>query len=577
MTAQIVQAPAPSRRMMSAGAAVGLYLWLHLRRSGSWVAAAWIVMAALDYLLFAGKFHRLMAVHSARDFSMGTTVLFQFSMLIIPILTILTPMALTVSLDDALFLLPIRTRTLVSWLCFYGAAGSVICWLLNVALIWRPSGLTLPWIWPAVMVLCIQCAMLTARFLCAKWLRPFAIIFALLGLVFFGVLSAVCNVPETALILVYLALAGAGYGLAAIGATRTRHGDRLLGEIAPRLHARATDKKQFSSKLAAQIWIERRMERWFLPAIIVYLNTSILLMRVGTTASTPYVDKISLAEFLTNHAHHIYAITYGNSTWAGLSPLTPIITVAMFAPFAAIISIDLRERNNGIFSFLKTHPIGNQDWITAKLRVCADSAAAIWLTLIPFIILWTTLPARMNGRMGTVGGAILANQDSHSVVLIIAMTLGLMLLTWKAQADNVFLIFTARSPYLRYGVAAAFWGLIVLTVGAATFADQHAHAYSHSQIEAFLGSLMAIAVLIKLAVCGRTLSTLLRRRLLTMAALRRILIFWVAAAVTLIALFSFALTPYHITWWQMALGVLLLMPGVRFALAPLALAWERSR
>jgi hypothetical protein len=89
--------------------------------------------------------------------------------------------------------------------------------------------------------------------------------------------------------------------------------------------------------------------------------------------------------------------------------------------------------------------------------------------------------------------------------------------------------------------------------------------------------LAGAAVLLKGLAAAWSLSALNQRRLVPSGVLWRMLAIWLALAAGLFAALYALLPDRWFYWPAVVLGIVLLLPLTRLALAPLALSWNRHR
>ncbi|MCW3062326.1 MAG: hypothetical protein JWQ02_4147, partial [Capsulimonas sp.] len=455
-------------------------------------------------------------------------------------------------------------------------------WIANVLLIWRPVGLDMPVLWPVAMLIALQASSLAVRY---RPTLPTHIVNTFLMLIWvFLMMTPKIREPfsDVELAAGFLVLGGWMYITTLDGAAKTRRGETwaIFPKRERRVHQRPI--APFASSVRAQAWMERRN---YLPMLAVMIAGNSLLSLMMSFAA-PFTGEIWPITLLTHFSHHIYARS-GFST----GPFTPLVSLPFFSLLLLTVMTMIRARNKSTPPFSPVLPIDSSTWVAAKLRVFAEGTRVIWATQILLWLIWATVPAWMDGKPIPVGialwNSLKPQMDAHDAFALAALLIGLAFLTWKVQTDHLFLIATFRSPLLCVAgalvVCAAY-----LTVCAAAYpiSIEGIHAFAFKvphwspispQRKMLADNILVIGTPVKLALTAYLLTVLRRRGHLSASNLRRTLALWSTIALLFIVLFGFALSPYQIAWYQSALGVLFFMPGVRLSLAPLALAWDRSR
>ncbi|BDI33747.1 hypothetical protein CCAX7_57980 [Capsulimonas corticalis] len=555
MLTQVLRSPASPRRY-SAAQGIALYLWMRFRRMFELIAAVWLISALADQMFLTGR------IASFADAVKGPHLI---SMVLIPGLLLLAPMVAISEIDENLWTLPVRTQTLVGWLMCYGCAGVALFWIANAVCVWRPAGLDVPIWWPAALLVAIQATALGVRCQPFTFGALHALIYSLctIFLVVGGGIAYANHVTPEALGVRYLTVAALAYILGVVGAERMRSGDWIGGVSHADVNSGRTLQGKFRSASRAQAWFEWRNHGFYITAAVAGLGALTL-----PVLFIPLISEIRVITLLTHGAHHVYA-----NMWAANVPPFLVVAVLYFSLVFGCASPGMRESDKTLSQFLATRPVDCTGLVAGKLRAAALSAGAAWASLAPFFLIWMLLPAYEYGQREFLGQALwsaLATViDARWVMAGVAGFLLLLLLSWKLQVDTLFLQLTGR-PWAPW----AFTGIIVLPLAIPPF---YSHVLHNAAFQPYLAGAAVGAALVKLASTAFIVRALRRRGIISARTLNISLAVWAGAALLLIGLFCATLAPYHIAWWQTAAGVLLFMPGVRLALAPLALAWDRSR
>jgi hypothetical protein len=159
--------------------------------------------------------------------------------------------------------------------------------------------------------------------------------------------------------------------------------------------------------------------------------------------------------------------------------------------------------------------------------------------------------------------------------MIVAIAVVLLVWTWKRQLDSLY-VGLIGSKWVEATVA---WGAIPVMYFFCIFvASIYESPYSHYAITLavwpwFLGTLL----LFRLATAAWALREALRHRLLRPRTAACWIAAWLLLAVALFGLLAWAMRPGFLPMYDLACGVVFVLPIVRLAAAPLVLAWNRHR
>ena len=448
-----------------------------------------------------------------------------------------------------MFVLPVRTRTLVAWPMIWGCLYLGCVWLFTATLILRPTGNAVPLVWP-IAVLGVGLTLLQALQwmpLAQNWLGIVIAVPLVLALMIIVLLVAVFQVPEPIAASIFLALlpltCTAGLG----GVALARRGDVFAWEAWNRFVAwtaewRKPAEHPFRSAARAQFWFECRSFAWSLPLFVGLL--------------VPFMAIIFLPE-------KILALEIDLTlAWKQLA-------ILLLLP-AFLANICGGQFGNPSFPFLATRPISSAALVRSKLQMALATAIA------------ACIPVMVVGALFLVSPSILdsALQASQSVGAPKAAVIGLLLvvspvlLTWKALVESLWIGLAGR-PWLINTLAFGFAGLL----GCGTLFGLW--VLVHPEVQTLLWSLtpwlIGLVLVIKLVVAVYVVYSLVRSRLATPAAAGLMIGAWglIAAVLCLIAVW---LIPGQLFSVSGALAaVVLSVPFSRLAGAPLTLEWNRHR
>jgi len=158
------------------------------------------------------------------------------------------------------------------------------------------------------------------------------------------------------------------------------------------------------------------------------------------------------------------------------------------------------------------------------------------------------------------------------IVRVLLATLVPIYLLWKLSSDALFIDISGKS----WLTASALLAVFSILLGCA-YLIEHYPAIPHSHDQRVLSGIFAGLAIAKLAALSAIVSALLRRGLVDWVLVNRIALPWCLSA-ALISATAVVLVPSNvIAPFGVVSIVILLMPGVRIALAPLTLEWDRHR
>jgi hypothetical protein len=455
------------------------------------------------------------------------------------------------------FALPVPTAALVFWPMFYGMLGAGLLWVALATLLLRPCGLDPALLWPALLL-----ASFTGWLQVIAW-RPFGwpwvrVFLAVLLLGVFVAVPQACEayqVSPPVMAGVLAPLLPAAYLTAVAGVARARRGDgtewpspaRLLGRLVPALPRR---RRPFASAAGALLWWEWRRNAVVALVLLAFFYTAFLVppLLFGHTEVLPLGQ--TLAPLL----------------------LAPFLVGALGG--AGLGKADYRERASGLPSFLATRPVTATAVVAAKWKAAALLTLAAWALaalLTPLVL----ARADNAGEAARWWGIFLQTYPAWKAYAIVAAAVvGLMALTWRGLVVNLYIGLTGR-PWV---------GWVGVSIGAALlfalpFVGQWVsrHPQSHETLRRLLPWLVGAAAALKGLVAGWALRALYRRRLVAPSALAGLLAAWVLAVASLFAVLAWLLPRAWVSPADIALGVVLVVPLARLAVAPLALEWNRHR
>jgi hypothetical protein len=506
---------------------------------------------------------------------------------IFPAMLILSPLVLLARMDDSLWLLPIRTRTLVGWSMSIGASAIGLFWIVTALCIWRPAGLSAPLWWPAAALAAMFAAVFTAAARLDSLSRRRATATVLLAVVIAAILlveghavwSAIAKIssktPESILWAGYLTVALLLFPVASARAESARRGETRTEVDIPSSWSHTSITK-FQSIEHAQLWYEWRTRKW---AILGHV-----LM--------PGVVALVLQQILNNtpaRPNYWRMYGFGSITWPSLG--TSVMAIVFLSAIAGAFAPRMLRRrdlagsapkskfNQGdirISPFVSVRPFDAASYVAVHLRIITWSVVGVWAALIPAAIVWLMTPTIMHSAVTTQGQALIAVLGAGGNVALLLFYIGVLagsiFLSWAIPVEMLFFSLTGRRGMaLGAYYTAKFTALVAALVLMSIASVSPTNAMNAACCAA------VIAVCLKAALTIQAGRRLRRRSLVSALTMRKASAAWAGAAALFFLLFCAALIPQGVSWWQILLGVLFVMPGPGLALAPLAFAWDRSQ
>jgi hypothetical protein len=451
-----------------------------------------------------------------------------------------------------LFVLPVRTWVLAGGPMLQGAAVAVLLWLGWDHLVLRPSGVQTPAWWTAMLaaVVAVSQAIVWLPF-GLPWLRLLVAICALTVLVRAPLFFALAGAPfadsdeeNRVLMALALALIPVAFLSAWVGVARVRRGDGSdwlrAFQFIHRAGGARREGEPFTTPLRAQVWYEwRTRDRGF----------------VITVACV-------LAVFLV-----IAVLVERRVTWHIRDNVLFLSVPLMLAP---IWSAQLRPVQ--LTAFASTRPLNNSALISAKFWAAGLGALGAWALVLAVNVgwilytggrvelehLWRGLVAQY-GLLKVWVGCVLVGSGSVLFtwrLLVVGLWAGLTGRWWLVVAQTVVLVVL---------------GFKVLSEMALWNTDLARREW----LRVALVRIAGVAVVAKLIVAGWALRALCRRGELTIGTAGSLLVAWSMLAAVLFGLLVWLVPAGVVSVPELALGVVLILPLARLALAPLALAWNR--
>ncbi len=451
--------------------------------------------------------------------------------------------------------LPVSSAALAGWPMLYGCASMALLWFaMRVAGIF-PSGFEVPRYWPALFA-----ASLLAWTQALTWmpypLRGMRIVISIgllvsIDIVVFAALET--KARESTMFVLLAPFVPLAYVAALSAVSRARRGDvpdwGFAERFAPAFRRSAT-RREFQSPAHAQLWFEWRQFGRSLPlmvAIVLPAGLSLLFLFRETAV---IVIEIVVASLL----------------------LPPFM--AIFVAAAAGRSSSNPSGSYGITPFTATRPLADRALVVAKWRAALLSTLAAWVIVavaVPVALSWSDATEPIIKIALTVDDAF---GRPRAIILGILILAGLVGSTWKQLVQGLYIAMSGRDWAVK-GIA--FATLVLVTFG---FLALGWILDSRSRVALALNAipwLMAAFVALKLVLAMRVMQRGAERGLFSREQLIFGAIAWDASVLAVYGVLALILPEILVRRSLLLLVAMLVVPFVRLAAAPLAVARNRHR
>jgi hypothetical protein len=471
-----------------------------------------------------------------------------------------------------LFTLPVRTGELIRWPMLYGTAAVAVIWLVLALGVFRRSDLDVPLWWPALLfagLLAWFQALLWMPF-GLPWLRVVVIVGLLIPLLVVGlILGEKLDVPEAVAVPVLACLLGAAYVVAHIGLAHARRGDvpdwrRLFRFTAGGLEWLPVRRESFSSARRAALWLEWRQAGYGLPLLgimALFILTSLVAVLLRELEQAGMEDKV-----------------FPNLPGLSARANTTLVTLGYFLLLPPLLTVAGSWAVIRLPAYQATLPLGDAALVAVKLRMAAVATVLLWAPVLPVAALWLWVSGRYDSLLEVWRSWLPGYSPPEVAALVLAILLGLVILTWSELAKGLFFALTGRRwvTTVSAGRSAGILMLASLLTGwLAVHAEYRPAAWEIARV--LLPWLAGLALVLKLSAATWVVRELRRRELLTSRALVWLPAAWAVTAAGLFGLFAWVLPAGVVPWPWLAVIVLLVLPLARLVGTPLALAWNRHR
>lgn len=456
-----------------------------------------------------------------------------------------------------MFTLPVPTAMLAGWPMLIGTMSIAALWFVAKLVAPLPSTFNIPLWWPPLFagVIVAWMQVLTWMPYGLPGLRVIVavlLLFSIDAVVFTAIELRASEPMMLAFLAPQLPLAYL-CGRVALAMARRGHVPdwresfaRLgtAGNVPPRR------QRVFPSAARAQLWFEWRRHGLALPMwVAILLPFEMALVFVAGTDRPRLLFYTLLAVLVTPPFMAAFAAPSGKAEAPSSDPYR-------MSPFVA------------------TRPMTTATFVAAKLRMALFSTVSTWLLVLVAVPLTLTWSGGSSAVATWVSEFAQPFGYARTTVLALVILVALLASTWKQLVQGLCIGLTGRAWLVKSSVFLRLSILILLIPIAGRLLTPQGFA---SLWRALPWVLMALVV-IKTCAAAVTATLLFRRRLIGDRALIIGAAGWSAAVLLVYGVLVWLVaTPEFIPRYGAALVAILLVPLVRPAVVPIALAWNRGR
>jgi hypothetical protein len=471
--------------------------------------------------------------------------------------------SLTSGYPRRIYTLPAATHTLAFWPMLITVVGSVALWLVIAVLIYHRGGYRPPLLLPAVGIAVTMAWLQTICWLPIKsqlvrvylLLIGFCVLLGAPGWLFQRELISLSSLSMLAI----FELAGL-FVLARLGVAHDRRGvdwsfgvDRAVEWCWSIFDRTSQQPPSFRTAREAQDWFEYHCHASMLKGVIFFLLCLDAAMYVWVPQGKTLAFRIGLGCMLGT------PLIMAGSQGAALGRMRPI-----------------RSRQRGPITFLAIRPILTGDMLDAKYRMITRCVIQIWLMTLAI----TTTVVLVKGQAGDVLEILRSFLQLYPgwrgwTILGLAIALA-PVFTWKMLTDSLAAGLTGRR-WFADGIVVL--GTSVLMVLIATGIWYAMHPVLLSRHIPILIWLAAVLVIMKCLLAAWAFRVAVDRGLLELRSIVRLFGLGSVVAIATLILAQLLLPAGNLGVPRpvVLLATLSSLPLARFALAPLALEWNRHR
>lgn len=538
-------------RTLTPALAIGWQLWLRSRR-GACAALATLAGLALVGPFIFSQFPSEYAVLGALVPAFGIFAFFMNATLFVE-----ATGNLTSGYPKRMYALPVPTRTLVFWPLLIGAVVTALIWLAIAGLVFLLSGFQVPLLLPALGLVAMMSWLQVLAWapLSPAWLRLVAValvVGAAGGIVWSLVIFGAVGHEWIGAILAVAIVAAYPLGLAGVASDRRGDAWRAWPEWLrlPFGTARGP-RRPFRSPAQAQFWYEWRCHGLVFP-MATGLN-SLLILGIGSLRNVRAVQSLLLIVLF------IMPVLLATSVGTVMGRLTPFWV-----------------KHPKVIDFLAIRPVSTRSLVAAKLRMTALSVLLSWLLVAVTMALYLGLVGQPGGA-AELWQALNARFPGGRAALVLGLALVMAPALAFRQLTDYFPIALSGHPWLENLAAVVMTSILVGFSGIGAFLQTHPEELGRFLV--VLPWLVATLLAIKAVVTAWSFRTALRQGLLQRRDLLQHATTWIVltAIATGLSALTLPASLQPATRTAALLSVVVFVPIARFALAPLALDWNRHR
>lgn len=451
--------------------------------------------------------------------------------------------------------LPVSSAALAGWPMLYGCLSMTLLWFaMRIAGIFPPD-VEVPKYWPALFA-----ASLLAWTQALTWMpypfRGMRIVISIVLLISIDVVVFTAleyKTSESTMLLLLAPLMPLAYVAAWWAVSRARRGDvpdfAIARRFAPRF-TRSAPLRDFRSAGRAQLWFEWRQYGRALPllvAIVLPFGLALLFLFYQTPVIVVEIVLVSLL----------------------LPPFMAIFVAATTAKSSSNAS-----ESYGITPFIAARPLEDRALVVAKWQAAMLSTLAAWMIVavaVPVALTWSDAAEPIIKIVRDVDGAL---GRPRAIILGLLILAGLIGSTWKQLVQGLYIGMSGRDWAVK-GIA--FGTLALVTAG---FLAVGWILESRSRVALTLYAipwLLAALVALKLVLAMRVMQRGAGCGLFTRKQLLFGAIAWDLCVLAVFGVLALILPAILVRRYFLLLVAMLVVPFVRLAAAPLAVARNRHR
>ena len=240
---------------------------------------------------------------------------------------------------------------------------------------------------------------------------------------------------------------------------------------------------------------------------------------------------------------------------------------------------DLWSRQAGIPLYLATRPLNSADWIQAKIKSATFATVLTWSLVLMVTPLWLWLWCDYESMLVEFRKTS-AVSPTLNIGTVLSILLICIFLTWRFLVGSLYVGLLGRAWINNVTACALFLCIFAFPLGASVLIERQSGLLLYPP--RWVTGIIVAAFCLKIIGAAVFSGTACRRGLINPRSIFQYGIIWCVVAILLLTA-GFKLLPAETTraagWsrWTIALAILMFVPVLRVAAAPLALARNRSR